>query len=174
MYRALRCGYTLDGGIRYPRSTLAIHCLRTRKPTNDGIGQPGLSRDHFFQLSNPASTIDSLVDSMLQHLCAEVALPITTTILPIEVEEDAILVQHTGANWAVALSRRQRQCLRRQPGRHTIGMLISTHLRISAANWRAVAGTGYCGYEAIRQMLCSRAHPSCSQMKPYAWPCENF
>jgi hypothetical protein len=108
----------------------------------------GLSRDHFFCISPDPSVIKALVAAALDLPVPDVP----RILLPMEVEEGALLVQPEGAAWAVAISRQHRQRLRQHPSLR-LESLISLHCLIPRTLWSQVEGNGYCGYEVIRQML---------------------
>jgi hypothetical protein len=113
------------------------------------------SRRHFFHLDIDPVTVQTLLDAALG---THAQITSTDPILPMEVEEGALLVQRAGADWAVVLSPQHRQCLRRDSAIALVA-LIPTHLRIHGAVWAAVEGNGYCGYEAIRQILLPGSPP---------------
>jgi hypothetical protein len=110
------------------------------------------SRRHFFQLEIDPAAVQTLLDAVLG---THAQITSNDPILPMEVEEGALLVQSAGADWVVALSRQHRQRLRRDP---TIALeaLISTQLGINDALWAAVEGNGYYGsYRAPSRSVCS-------------------
>lgn len=70
-----------------------------------------------------------------------------------DIEEGTILVQHEGANWAAALSRRHQWRLWHDSRLSIDASLISIHYRAPEDVWGTIEGNGYCGYDTIRYIL---------------------
>ncbi len=94
----------------------------------------GLSREHFFQLAIDPLVLQALFNAVLGPR-TEANIP--TRILPMEVENGALLVQRDGADWAVAISRQHRQRLRRDPS-ICLTTLTTIHYRPPSSMWTAV------------------------------------
>lgn len=132
--------------------------------------QIGLSREHFFQLAIDPLVLQALFNAVLRPSSEAI---VSTLILPIEVEDGALLVQRVGADWAVEISRLHRQRLWRDPT-VLLTALTSIHYKPPSSMWNIMEGNGYCGYETIRQMLVPGAPPPFRLANPELRTTMNF
>ncbi len=108
--------------------------------------------EHYFQIEVMRASVEALAAKMLECLADHIISP--SPILPMEVEEEAILVHHTGAPWAMVLSRQHRQRLRHDSGGSRLNdSLISIHVKMPPGVWGLVESDGYCGYAVILRLL---------------------